>query len=125
MAYDYAGSWDVVTGHQSNLYSSPSNPASTPFNTEQAVQYYLSQGVKAEKLAAEVKVEYVKEKGLGGAMWWEASGDRPISDEGSLIGTVTKGLEKLEMSLNVLEYPDSNYDNLRGGMSGETMKAKL
>lgn len=56
---------------------------------------------------------------------WEASGDRPTSDAGSLIGTVTNGLGGLETSQNVLEYPDSKYDNLRGGMSGEMVKAKL
>lgn len=138
MAYDYSGSWDTVCGHQANLYPSLSNPGSTPFNTEQAVQYYLSQGVEAKELvlgmplygraftntdglgktfngvgggsweagvwdykvlptnaswddeakgsysydaatrtlisydtvqAAEMKVEYIKGKGLGGAMW--------------------------------------------------------
>lgn len=50
MAYDYAGSWDRVSGHQSNLYPSHKNPSSTPFSTQKAVDYYLKHGVEAEKL---------------------------------------------------------------------------
>lgn len=50
MAYDYAGSWDSVTGHQANLRLSKSNPGSTPFNTEQAIQHYKKQGVAVHKI---------------------------------------------------------------------------
>lgn len=50
MAYDYSGSWDTVAGHDANLYASTSNPASTPFNTDQAINYYISNGVNADKL---------------------------------------------------------------------------
>lgn len=50
MAYDYAGSWDTNSGHQSNLQPSTSNPNATPFNTNQAVSYYISQGVAASKI---------------------------------------------------------------------------
>lgn len=43
MAYDYAGSWDSVAGHQSALHGGA-------FNTHQAVQHYLQQGVPSNKL---------------------------------------------------------------------------
>lgn len=43
MSYDYAGpTWSTHTSHASNLYPSPTNPASTPFNTLTAVTHYLS-----------------------------------------------------------------------------------
>ena len=50
MAYDYAGSWDQVAGHQANMYKSSANAKSTPFDTDSAVSHYISRGVQAKKL---------------------------------------------------------------------------
>ena len=50
MAYDYAGSWDITAGHQANLCPSASGPASTPFSTSKALEYYTSQGIHASKI---------------------------------------------------------------------------
>ncbi|KAI3062928.1 CAZyme family GH18 [Penicillium roqueforti] len=50
MAYDYAGSWDTVAGHNANLHPSNDNPGSTPFNTDQAINYYISHGVASHKI---------------------------------------------------------------------------
>lgn len=163
MAYDYAGSWDTIAGHQANIFPSTANPASTPFSTSAAVDGYLRRGVPAAKLvmgmplygrafgatqgpgqpfsgtgppadmkrsweqgvwdykalpreneteqydgeagaswsfggegpgmvsydtvqAAGRKAAWIREKGLGGAGWWESSGDR--TDEKGLIKTV-------------------------------------
>jgi len=70
VAYDYAGSFTTVTGHASNLFPSTSNPPSTPFSTQQALQNYTSAGVPPS----------IVQEGLGGGMWWESSGDRAGDD---------------------------------------------
>ncbi|KAL8804505.1 MAG: hypothetical protein Q9182_002512 [Xanthomendoza sp. 2 TL-2023] len=66
------------------------------------------------KEMAREKVEYVKKGGLGGGMWWESSGDRQGGD--SLIGTFVNGLGHPDKSQNILNYPDSKYDNIKKGM---------
>ena len=70
------------------------------------------------------KVQYIKTMGLGGGMWWESSGDHPIHHPESLINIVVQGLggfegRHMEHRNNVIEYPQSKYDNLRQGMPNE------
>ena len=191
MAYDYAGSWDTTAGHQANLFPSQKDPASTPFSTSGALEYYVSHGVAKSKIVigmplygrafistdgpgkpfsgtgegsweqgvwdykalphsgareeldratgaswsydaenrrmvsydtrqmTEYKAGFTKEQGLGGAMWWESSGDK--AGEGSLIGAMNAilGREHMDHSNNTLTYPESKYDNLRNGFPGE------
>jgi len=66
--------------------------------------------------SAREKANYLKQKGLGGAVFWEASGDR--SGDGSLIGTVMNQMGRMDSSRNLLSYPISQYDNIRAGMPG-------
>lgn len=70
------------------------------------------------------KVQYIKQMRLGGAMWWETSGDKPCDHPESLIKITVEGLggyggKHMEQAPNVLEYPESKYDNLKAGMPGE------
>lgn len=87
----------------------------------------------------EMKANMIKEMGLGGAMYWESSGDRK-GDE-SLISTVSDaalgvkyeelsadnyqfvksigGVGALDQSTNILDYPASKYHNLRAGFPNE------
>ncbi|KAI9728436.1 MAG: hypothetical protein M1828_003837 [Chrysothrix sp. TS-e1954] len=60
------------------------------------------------------KAEWIKEQRLGGAMWWESSGDQ--RGEGGLIAKVGDVLGSLEKGQNVLKYPESRFENLRNGM---------
>ncbi|EEH04180.1 chitinase [Histoplasma capsulatum G186AR] len=73
----------------------------------------------------EEKTKYIIQKGLGGGMWWESSGDRDPRNgdkaNGSLIGTFVEGVGgKLETSENALSYPESKYDNLKAGFPNGT-----
>lgn len=62
------------------------------------------------------KTQYLKQKGLGGTFFWEASGDK--ADDASLISVVAKGMGQLDQTQNLLRYPVSQYDNIRAGMPG-------
>lgn len=50
MAYDFAGSWDQLAGHQANVQPSGENPGSTPFSMTVAIDAYLNAGVRPDKL---------------------------------------------------------------------------
>lgn len=183
MAYDYAGSWDDVTGDQSNVYPDPRNPASTKFSTHEAVNDYISYGIDPSKIilglplygrsflntdglgepysgigqgsveegiylyrdlprpgasvhtnrniiasysydpstrelitydnvdTTRLKAEYLMSRDLGGAVFWEASGDQ--SGEDSLIRTMAREMGDLDDSRNMLAYPQSRFANIR------------
>ena len=66
MAYDYAGPWSTVTSHQANLFFTDAE--STPFSTQSAVEYYLSQGIPASKIVLGMPVygrAFDHSKGIG------------------------------------------------------------
>lgn len=183
MAYDMAGSWDSVAGHQAPLFK----PAPNVACVDEAVHLYRSRGVAAHKLilgmplygrafentngpghpfqgvgpgswengtwdykslplagaqehydgqivaascydpqrrvfvsydslqSARAKAYYIRERGLGGAMWWELSGDHP--DGRSLVAAVAQeigaGAAGQVAITNHLSYPKSKWDNLR------------
>lgn len=189
MAYDYAGSWDSVAGHQANVFPSRQAPNSTPFSSSAAVDHYIQQGVHPGKIVlgcplygrafcntagpgtpfdgvgegswekgvwdwkvlplaghqlhedmeaiaswshdpasgtmvsfdtvkvAEQKANWVRERGLGGVMWWESSGD--LGPAGGVVSLVTRTLvgqgHGMEYVENVIHYPESQYENLRKG----------
>jgi chitinase len=66
--------------------------------------------------SAGIKAKYLVEKGLGGAVFWEASGDR--TGDQSLIGVLANSMKTLDGTQNWLSYPASQYDNIRSGMTG-------
>ncbi|KAH6675982.1 glycoside hydrolase superfamily [Halenospora varia] len=81
IAYNYAGSWSNAAGNQANLFHSTSVPASTPFNTEDIVNYYISKGIAASKIVLGMPIygqSFEATDGLGkpfygiGSGTWEA-----------------------------------------------------
>ncbi|KAJ6442376.1 endochitinase [Purpureocillium lavendulum] len=60
------------------------------------------------------KVTYLKGLGLGGSMFWEASSDKKGAD--SLIGTSKTSLGQVDSTQNCLDYPNSQYDNIKKGL---------
>ena len=60
------------------------------------------------------KVQYLKQRQLGGSMFWEASGDR--NDSQSLIAASYAALGTMRHYQNNLHYPDSVYANIAEGM---------
>ncbi|KAH8426641.1 Chitinase 4 [Aspergillus melleus] len=65
-----------------------------------------------------LKAQYIQRRGLGGAMWWELSGDHPVHHERSLVritGDAFGRMGGLDGSENTLMYPASRYENLRRG----------
>ncbi|BGP39805.1 Chitinase 4 [Rhodotorula kratochvilovae] len=70
--------------------------------------------------SAAAKAEFLTVNGLGGAMYWELSGDRPASSGASLVHIVRERMERAQGGMdrreNWLSYPGSKWENLRGGM---------
>ena len=54
------------------------------------------------------KANYITQKNLGGAMWWELDADKEESTGGALVRTVKEALGGLEWRENELGYPGSS-----------------
>ncbi|KAF4510714.1 hypothetical protein G6O67_002586 [Ophiocordyceps sinensis] len=63
------------------------------------------------------KARYILDQHLGGAFFWQAAGDR--SGDDSLVGTMAASLGRLDDTENMLQYPDSPYDNIKHCMPEE------
>lgn len=46
----FTGNWSERAGHHSNLFKSLSNPASTPYCVDDALKYYIAQGIHSRKI---------------------------------------------------------------------------
>ncbi|PFH61071.1 hypothetical protein XA68_18332 [Ophiocordyceps unilateralis] len=64
--------------------------------------------------STQIKAQYIRDKTLGGAFFWEASGDKDGSQ--SLVDTMARHLSMLETTDNQLDYPASRYENIRNAM---------
>ncbi|KAG8733247.1 hypothetical protein FRC11_007671, partial [Ceratobasidium sp. 423] len=62
----------------------------------------------------EAKCDWLSRQGLAGAMFWELSADKNGTD--SLVWTAAKNMGKLDNTQNHLNYPGSQFDNVKAGM---------
>ncbi|KID84754.1 chitinase [Metarhizium guizhouense ARSEF 977] len=105
---DYYGYKKLPKAGAVEMYDPVAKAAYSYDNRTRELVSYDTPAVTREKVA------YVKRMGLGGSMFWEASGDR-TGDE-SLIGTSVRALGSLDSTKNLLHYPDSRYANIRNKM---------
>lgn len=66
--------------------------------------------------SAKVKRSFMLSKGLGGLVFWEASGDKSGTE--SLVAAVAEDLSGIVYPENLLSYNTSQYDNIRNGVPG-------
>lgn len=116
-----SGSWENGVWD----YKALPRPGATELYDSTAVASYSYDAGSRELISYDTpavvrnKVAYLRGKGLGGSMFWEASGDR--KDGGSLLATSFDALGGdggQDKSLNMLSYPNSRYDNIVAGVPG-------
>ena len=114
------GSWEAGIWDYKVL---PQDGAEEKYDEEAGASYSYNSGTKSlvsydTPDSVQKKLEYLKEKGLGGTMFWEASGDK-TDDAGSLINVAFKGQGgdgSLDKTQNNLKYPASKYENIKKGL---------
>ncbi|MHC9011507.1 glycosyl hydrolase family 18 protein [Stenotrophomonas rhizophila] len=107
MTYDFHGAWDPQTNHHSALFDSPSDPSTGDqklYNSNDAMEAFLSRGVPASKLNLGI--------GYYGRGWTGvASGNNGLykSASGAAPGTYEAGIEdwKVLKNLNWPVYTDN------------------
>lgn len=131
-----SGSWEpgvfdykALALSNASIFFDNSSQASWSYDTSQRTMIsFDTPEITARKAAL------IKQRRLGGAMWWEASGDKSGAE--SLLSAVgiswtqmkmstdhdskfvhgIGGNDALEQGNNILDYPTSMYDNIRAGM---------
>ncbi|GAM39959.1 hypothetical protein TCE0_034r11931 [Talaromyces pinophilus] len=108
------GVWDykALPRPGGTLYHEDSSVSAWSY--DHAQRYMVSYDTPA---IVQAKADYIKSKGLGGGMFWESSADKSGPD--SLVHTLVNtlgGNGVLHRSDNELNYPASQYDNMRKGM---------
>lgn len=121
-AYTSVGAGDPTLGAGQWRYASLPRAGAAELFDPVAVAAYSYDAATQELISydnlqsATAKAAYLAGKGLGGAMFWEASDDK--SGNASLVVAMAGLLGGLDAAQNLLSYPTSQYDNIRDGMSG-------
>lgn len=119
--YDGVGAGDSLGAGQWRLKDLPRPGAAELFDDVAKASYSydpaLGELISYDNLrSSQAKSAYLIGRGLGGAMFWEASDDRDGAD--SLVVAMAGQLGSLSAALNLLSYPTSQYDNIRNGLPG-------
>lgn len=108
------GVWDYKALPKSGATVYTDSVAGATYSYDSSAKELISYDTPA---MVQTKVSYLKSKGLGGSMFWEASGDK--TDSSSLMLTSFNslgGASALDSTQNLLSYPNSKYDNIKAGV---------
>ncbi|KAM0345237.1 hypothetical protein ACHAPU_006635 [Fusarium lateritium] len=120
---NFGKSYSGTAGNSEGVYllkELPRPGAKTKYNAD-LIASYTYDSKKRELVtmddlkSGQAKAAYINERDLGGAFYWEASGDRLGS--ASVVAGVKRTLGTLEKVNNLLKYPTSAYDNIRNNMA--------
>ncbi|KAI8325540.1 glycoside hydrolase, partial [Martensiomyces pterosporus] len=107
MAYDYAGSWSQVTGHQQNLFDS--RTSSSGITGDRAVSDYINRGVPPEKVVLGV--------GFYGRGFSNVDYRRSANHSLPGLGCPFSGVPKGTWEDGVFDYKALRRDHLQGNSS--------
>ncbi|CAD6502607.1 BgTH12-05198 [Blumeria graminis f. sp. triticale] len=108
------GVWDYKVLPKSGATEKVDNETLSSYSYDSSAQTLISYD---NTEIVRKKAQYIQSQGLGGAMFWEASGDKTGGE--SLIGTTASEFKNLDVMQNNLNYPASQYTNMAAGMPGE------
>ncbi|CAE6474409.1 unnamed protein product [Rhizoctonia solani] len=101
-------------------------PGATVHNDLKNISSYSYDPAKKELISYDTptitaaKSDWLSRQGLAGAMFWELSADKNGTD--SLVWTAAKTMAKLDSTENHLNYPGSQFDNVKAGMKPASKK---
>jgi chitinase len=107
--YDLHGAWESVTNHQSNLYTSASDPADPRYSVDDTVRAYLQRGAPRDQLVVGVPFYSRGWTGVGPAnhgLYQPASRPAP--------GTWEAGINDYKVTKNLLTSGFTRYQDATG-----------
>ncbi|KAJ7254697.1 glycosyl hydrolases family 18-domain-containing protein [Mycena haematopus] len=106
-------SYNVLPLAGAQVFENTTDVSSYSYNsaTEELVSYDTPNIVK-------LKAKYTNANGLAGSMFWDLSTDKVSAD--SLVGVSAGVLGALDTTLNHINFPNSEWDNIRSNMGTST-----
>lgn len=110
------GVWDLKALPQPGSVTTEDASVGASYSYDASKKYLISYDTPN---VFQQKADFIKEKGLAGAMFWETSGDYDASSSSvpPMIPAVAERLGGLESSQNCISYPLSKYTNVRSAFA--------